>query len=174
MIVAAFAMPGVARADDDVRVSIAGVPQVGSTLVASATAEDGGSVVGTYAWRRCTGAPKKSCVAIAGATGPQYTPTEEDIKRRLRVRLTLSGDGDDKQVVDSGPTAWVSPAPAPAPAPPESCFRCVGKRNSSAGRCTDSRQNFWQALLDALGLSAECRRRRPPPPDHFVRSRACC
>lgn len=113
----ALAMPGVARAaDDDVRVSVAGVPQVGSTLVASATAEGGQSVVGTYAWRRCTGAPKKSCVAIVGATGPQYTPTEADINRRLRVRLTLSGDDDP---VDSGPTARVLPAPAqPPPLPP--------------------------------------------------------
>jgi hypothetical protein len=116
VIVTALAMPGVARADDDVRVSIAGAPQVGSTLVASATAEDGESVVGTYAWRRCTGAPKKSCVAIVGATGLQYTPTEEDINRRLRVRLTLSGDDDP---VDSGPTARVLPAPAqPPPLPP--------------------------------------------------------
>jgi hypothetical protein len=127
LMVTALTVPAAAGAkddDDDVRVSIAGIPQVGATLEASAATKDGDSVAGTYTWRRCKGGSKKSCVAIAGASGTRYTLTADDLDRRIRVRLRLregddkdDGDDDDdkKNVVDSAPTKPVAAEPPPPP-----------------------------------------------------------
>jgi hypothetical protein len=127
LMVTALTVPAAAGAKDDaddVRVSIAGIPQVGATLEASAATKDGDSVAGTYTWRRCKGGSKKSCVAIAGASGTRYTLTADDLDRRIRVRLRLregddkdDGDDDDdkKNVVDSPPTKPVAAEPPPRP-----------------------------------------------------------
>jgi hypothetical protein len=126
LMVTALTVPAAAGAkdDDDVRVSIAGTPQVGATLEASAATKGGDGVAGTYTWRRCKGGSKKSCVAIAGASGTRYTLAADDLDRRIRVRLRLrdgddENDGDDdddnKTVVDSPPTKPVAAGPPPPP-----------------------------------------------------------
>jgi hypothetical protein len=122
LLLTALAIPTAAAAqedDDDVRISIAGVPQVGATLEAQVTFDDDDSVASAYEWRRCTTTAKKSCAAIAGASGTRYTLTPDDVDQRIRVRLTFREDDDDEKakVVDSAPTTPVVAASAPPPPP---------------------------------------------------------
>ncbi|HEY0417272.1 MAG TPA: hypothetical protein VGC78_12890 [Gaiellaceae bacterium] len=85
--------------------SIGGSAVVGQTLTASA-----GTWTGTptfaFAWQRCdrTGA---SCVPIASATGPAYSPSGADVGSTIVVSVTASNAGGST-TASSAPTAVVT------------------------------------------------------------------
>jgi hypothetical protein len=92
--------------------TVAGSPQVGRALTATA----GRCLPGfasTLEWYRCAGASEASCTALvqsAGASPSSYTPTAADVGGRIGV----------KQVSSLGllsATNWALPAPAVAPPP---------------------------------------------------------
>lgn len=89
------------------------------TVGAAATAVDGtwsGSPTFGYAWRRCA-ADGTGCADIAGASGKSYTPTADDLGKRLAVRVSASFV-DQTSVVESAPGAPVAAAPTTTPPTP--------------------------------------------------------
>jgi hypothetical protein len=72
-----------------------------------------------WRWLRCTspGLDANRCQSIPGAVQPEYTATEADLDKRLRVFLTVSNkDGSAWHV--SASTAPIAARPAPPPQPP--------------------------------------------------------
>jgi hypothetical protein len=72
--------------------SIAGAPTQGQLLFASVGSWSGTLLTYSYQWLRCGSsggqADGSDCPAITGATGSQYTLTDSDVGRRLRVQVT--------------------------------------------------------------------------------------
>lgn len=93
------------------------LPNVGpAPTVGTPTSAANGTWSGTptfgYAWRRC--APDGTgCTDIPGAAGQSYTPTGEDLGRRLAVRVSASFV-DQTSIVESAPS---EPVAAAAPLP---------------------------------------------------------
>jgi hypothetical protein len=91
--------------------SIAGVAAVGEVLTASSGSWSGGATSYGYRWSRCdTGGG--ACVAIPGATEPNYVPTAVDAGFTLRVTVTAR-NGAGRATALSPPTAVVVSAPGP-------------------------------------------------------------
>jgi hypothetical protein len=118
----AFAAAAPALADLNAQPSIAGDPVVGSELSAIVS-WDGQAI--SYSWERCTSGSDddddedggSSCPAIAGATGPTYTPTTADVDHTIALSVTVvDSSGTDSDT--SEPTEPVRPAPPPSPSPP--------------------------------------------------------
>ena len=65
---------------------ITGTPRVGVTLTASSGVW---LLAGTptYQWQRCE-ADASGCTDVPAATADTYTPTEGDLAKRLRIRVT--------------------------------------------------------------------------------------
>jgi hypothetical protein len=105
---------------------ITGDAVVGSQLTANASWTPDTTTV-RYAWQLC---PDRSgddddddddeggCQAIAGATGPTYTPAPQDTGDRIRVWVEVSEPGDSPDAEYSDPTPVVKPAPPLPPPPP--------------------------------------------------------
>ena len=92
---------------------IAGAPQSGQTLTASAGGWSGaGAVSYAYQWQGCE-RYGSGCEAIEGATGSTYTPGFENVGRTLRVLVTASEEGHSLSRV-SPATQPVAAAEAPA------------------------------------------------------------
>jgi hypothetical protein len=73
-------------------VTIGGTALVGRTLTANAVASFARKL--TYQWLQCAGdAP--ACTEIGGATAETYVVDSADGGRRLAVRVTATGDGED-------------------------------------------------------------------------------
>ena len=71
----------------------------------------------TWTWLRCAGEELGSCSQIAGQSAPAYTAVAQDEGSRLRVMLTVRGDGkDDGKEADA--VSQATPPIAAAPAPP--------------------------------------------------------
>ncbi len=62
-------------------------PQVETELVATLTDLDGGISGESWTWERLDGG---TWTPISGATGPRYTPVEDDFNHRLRVSVTYT------------------------------------------------------------------------------------
>lgn len=119
MAAVAMLAPGGARADTPPKITagptIAGSPQVGAVLTASATVTGDPAPEAAWAWVRCAHVTG-SCTAIAGATARTYQAASADQGAVLRVRLRVtSPSGSDE--ARSDPTAAIGPAPAPSPDP---------------------------------------------------------
>jgi hypothetical protein len=117
-IVAALA-PGGARADSSPQITagpvIAGNPQVGAQLTASATVTGDPPPTATWTWLRCAHSTG-SCSVIAGASTRTYQVVAADQNSGLRVRLRVTNpSGSDE--ARSDPTAVIGPAPAPTSTP---------------------------------------------------------
>src|SRR5262245_61528608 len=67
--------------------TIAGNPQVGQALLASAGSWTGGSSTFTYQWQRCDAAGS-GCADVSLATGQSYTLTTADTGATMRVAVT--------------------------------------------------------------------------------------
>lgn len=95
--------------------SIAGTPQVGEQLTATATWTGDPAPDATWRWLRCV-KDVDTCSTIGGATTAAYRPTATDVGAVLRVRLTVRNSaGSD--VERSAPTAAVAAAPVATPTP---------------------------------------------------------
>src|SRR5690348_15636298 len=68
--------------------SIAGTPEVGALLTATATWSGDPTPDAMWRWQRCA-AVADTCSTIGGATTAAYRPTAADVGDRLRVRLTV-------------------------------------------------------------------------------------
>src|SRR3954452_15427954 len=95
--------------------AIAGTPEVGGRLTATATWTGDPTPVATWRWLRCPKTPD-TCSTIGGATTAAYSPTAADVGAQLRVQVIVrnSAGSDDKR---SAPTAGVKPAPVATPTP---------------------------------------------------------
>jgi hypothetical protein len=70
--------------------AIQGPPQVGDTLIASSGMWSGTQPLAfSYQWLRCDAAGT-GCVAIPGATGASYAPSDGDVGATLRVLVTAT------------------------------------------------------------------------------------
>ena len=95
---------------------IAGTPQAGAELTASATWTGDPQPTSTWTWLRCAAPNGGQCTPIAGAVTTRYRVDGADLGSVLRVRLRVRNDaGSDEQ--RSKPTAVVVAAPAPTPTP---------------------------------------------------------
>jgi hypothetical protein len=88
-----------------------GRPQLAGGAIAGApvTTTNGtwdGAPMFTYAWRRCDPSGG-NCVPIAGANGPGYTPTGDDVGSTLRSRVTATRGGRSASS-DSAPTGVIA------------------------------------------------------------------
>jgi hypothetical protein len=96
--------------------AIAGAPERGSTLTATAGTWLNAPTTFSFRWQR---AASTGWAEIAGATTAAYTPTGDDAGVALRVVVTAAND-DGSAIVASEPTAPVTGlAGPPAPAPPQ-------------------------------------------------------
>ena len=112
------AAPPALAVDPEVKAApvISGTAQVGETLTASKGEWQPPEAEPTYTWRRCDSAGGH-CEPIAGAGGLTYTVVSADVGHRLRVRLTVTYDGETSKPKDSTPTSVVADAPEPTPTP---------------------------------------------------------
>ena len=85
------------------RPAIAGTPATGSALTAT-NGTWSGSPAFARSWRRCDAAGN-ACAAIPGATGASYAPTNADVGKRLRARVTATRGRSVSS--DSAPSAIV-------------------------------------------------------------------
>jgi hypothetical protein len=96
------------------RPAISGDPTEGQQLTTSNGAWSGTPSF-AYEWRRCD-AQGAACAAIPGAGAATYTPTADDVGRRLRTRVTATQGGSASS--DSEPTAVIAAAPPTQPGAP--------------------------------------------------------
>lgn len=98
--------------------AISGSPVVGGTLSASRGTWTGSPTSYAYQWVRCPSSGGKSdgsdCAAIGGATTSGYVPTNADVGRRLRVRVTAS-NADGSATAASNATGTVRAPTSTAP-----------------------------------------------------------
>jgi hypothetical protein len=94
---------------------IAGTPQVGETLAASATWTGDPAPTATWVWYRCD-RTAGGCTKIAGATTDRYVVAAADVGMQLRVGLRVSNTAGSDEA-RSEPTAAVQAAPQPSPTP---------------------------------------------------------
>jgi hypothetical protein len=89
------------------RPAISGDPIEGRPLTTS-NGDWSGSPSFAYEWRRCD-AQGGGCTAIPGAGAATYTPTADDVGRRLRTRVTATQGQSASS--DSEPTGVIAAAP---------------------------------------------------------------
>ena len=94
--------------------TIAGTPEVGSTLTASSGSWNGTTpITYSYQFRRC-GQNGGSCSGISGANKSTYNLKSADRGSTIRVRVTAK-NSDGSAQVESAQTAVVTAPAAPAP-----------------------------------------------------------
>ncbi|HEX5308822.1 MAG TPA: hypothetical protein VFW38_07055 [Solirubrobacteraceae bacterium] len=91
--------------------AISGEAVEGQTLSAVAGSWEGSPTTIAYQWLRCDSAGG-GCAAIAGAEGPGYTLTSEDVGHTIELRETAS-NGTTPASATSSPTDVVAEKPAP-------------------------------------------------------------
>jgi GH25 family lysozyme M1 (1,4-beta-N-acetylmuramidase) len=89
--------------------SVAGTPQAGQTLTASAGGWTGSPTSFGYQWRRCDAAGG-ACEAIAGAASPQYLVSPAEIGSTLSLVVTATGRGGSRSATAPA-TSVVAAAP---------------------------------------------------------------
>ena len=96
--------------------TVNGTPEVGTILSADVSdiSDDDGLTNPNYRyqWLRSTG---DGTADIPGATAASYTPVPADAGKTLRVKVTLTDDGNNTETLMSDPTAVVAAAPPSAP-----------------------------------------------------------
>jgi hypothetical protein len=91
--------------------SVTGTPRAGETLTARDGSWTGTPTIGFgHQWQRCDG-KGNSCKSIAGATGPTYVATAEDVGVTLRVVVAAGNWIASVSQAPSSATAVVAPAP---------------------------------------------------------------
>lgn len=94
--------------------AITGLPNQGQTLTSSGGEwASGAALFLAYRWLRCDGAGF-ACAVIAGARSKTYVPSEADVGRVLKVRVTASNGGGSTQVVSAGTSQIQPPFQHPA------------------------------------------------------------
>src|SRR4051794_2397712 len=94
---------------------VAGVPEVGATLTATAAWTGDPAPTVMWRWLRCA-RTADTCSTIGNADTAVYRPASADVGSVLRVRLTLRNSAGSVQV-RSNPTAPVTLAATPTPSP---------------------------------------------------------
>ena len=92
--------------------TISGTAQAGETLTADtsgiADADGLTNVSYSYQWIRNDG---NSDTDIGGATSPTYTPSDADVGKTIKVRVTFTDDADNEETLTSEATDEVTAAP---------------------------------------------------------------
>ena len=91
-----------------------GTAAVGDTLSVSPGGWSRDPTAYTYQWQRCSSG---TCVPVAGATGPTYTPTSSDLGVSFDATVTAYNAAGSAQAISDNSDAV---APATATAPPSS------------------------------------------------------
>ena len=92
--------------------TISGVAQVGETLTADTSGIAGSdgldSASFSYQWVRNDGTGDAD---IPGATASTYTPSDEDVGKTIKVRVSFADDAGNGESLTGAPTAVVAPRP---------------------------------------------------------------
>jgi hypothetical protein len=96
--------------------SLSGDPRVGSTLTADPGTWSDPAATLSYAWLRCHGNGRGSCLPIDGATGTSYVLTLDDEGFRMGFEVTAANAAGNT-IADSAPTDPVGPAALGDPQP---------------------------------------------------------
>jgi hypothetical protein len=89
--------------------SVSGDAIVGSVLIADPGTWSDPAATFSYAWLRCRGNGRGSCMTIEGADGTTYTLVTDDLHFLLRVEVTAANAGGTATAL-STPTAPVESA----------------------------------------------------------------
>jgi hypothetical protein len=92
--------------------AIAGTPQVGQTLTATAGTWTNAPAGYAYQWQRCD-ASGAACAPIAGATATTYAPSAPDAGATIRVSVIASNAAGKSAAATSSQTAVVAATAAP-------------------------------------------------------------
>lgn len=79
---------------------LSGSSVLGSTVTVEHGSWENGALTYGYQWERC----ENSCAPIVGATNPEYTITNNDVLRTLRVQVTATNSGGSTSAYVTGPT----------------------------------------------------------------------
>jgi hypothetical protein len=133
--------------------SIAGTPQGGQTLSASAGSWSGTPPIGfAYQWRRCDSGGG-SCADINGAGGQSYALTSADVGSTIRVTVTGS-NGAGSSSASSDPTQVVQPA---APTPPSNTSPPSIAGTAQDGQTLSAAAGSWSGT-PPIGFAYQWRR----------------
>ena len=95
--------------------TISGTPRRGSAVTASPGTWESQAGAFAYRWARCA---SNVCTNIPGGTAQTYTPTDDDVGKKLRVTVTAAASGGEQDAATSAQTADVAQAPPDNTAPP--------------------------------------------------------
>ncbi len=127
--------------------ALGALARVGQPLTGVAPGAD------AHGWQRCDALG--ACWPIASATGAAYTPTADDLGRRLRVRATVTGDGGRTIAARTPATAEVrdvvaTPALDGGPADGAET-EATGATFALGGKEDDA---SWECALDGVAFAA--------------------
>jgi hypothetical protein len=92
--------------------TVAGTPEEGQALQASAGTWSGDGISYAYQWQRCSQVATP-CVDVTGATGTSYVLGHDDVAARILVVVTATNAGGTG-TADAQPTAVVAALPQPS------------------------------------------------------------
>jgi subtilisin family serine protease len=97
--------------------AIAGTPQDGQKLTASAGVWSGSPTAYAYQWQRCDSVGG-ACTAITAASATSYAVSSTDVGSTLRVAVTASNAGGSVTAVSAPTAAVLAAATSTTPSPP--------------------------------------------------------
>jgi subtilisin family serine protease len=139
--------------------TIAGTPQAGQTLVATAGTWSGSPTAYAYQWQDCDSGGA-NCSAITGAGTAAYAVQNSDVGHTVRVTVTAA-NASGSATATSSPTALVPSAPTSAPSTQTIAFSgSLNPQNASrsfsvtvGAGVADAKLSFSKCSALALSLS---------------------
>lgn len=133
--------------------SISGTTDDGDKLQANTGSWSGPSTLTySYLWKRCyeTGPKAGKCIAIAGATGQDYTLTSADVGQQVEVQVTATDQADTAVSATSGRDPASGSVGPPAPpsntaAPVISCGTQSPCTSPAVGTKVTASTGSWQS-----------------------------
>jgi len=129
--------------------ALVGQPGVGSQLTVNSGQWDGAPTAYDHRWLRCE-ADGSDCTAVAGATGPTYTPSDADAYHRLQAEVTAA-NGSGSSSARTAPSALVADAAGHTAPPSAQGASGAGGGGASGGSGTTPPPGSGPGIVNPLG-----------------------